>query len=160
MYFLNRPRNRHFLVDTKWYVCSNKSCVRSFAGCADLNLAGLCWVACQWATQRSVEFTRHVLVTVRIAWNLGRGDTKKVPGTRYCTQWKTPQKWTVLNRTVPYHAVEKRHFMLNDVHGHQSMWAERGVVWFFTGGRSRFFLSWSVVVFTRSKSTPPSLHHE
>ncbi len=46
MYFLNRPRNRHFLVDTKWYVCSNKSCVRSFAGCADLNLAGLCWVAC------------------------------------------------------------------------------------------------------------------
>ncbi len=24
----------------------------------------------------------------------------------YCTQWKTPQKWTVTNRIVPYHAVE------------------------------------------------------
>ncbi len=27
-------------VQAKRCVCSNKSCVRSFAGCADLNLAG------------------------------------------------------------------------------------------------------------------------
>ncbi len=47
---------------------------------------------------------------VRLAWNLGWGGTKKVPGTRYSTQWKTPQKWTVPNRTVPYHAVEKRQY--------------------------------------------------
>ncbi len=60
--------------------------------------------------QQSLHVT--FLVTVRIAWNLGRGGTKKVPGTRYSTQWKTPQKWTVLNRTVPYHAVEKRHKIL------------------------------------------------
>ncbi len=56
------------------------------------------------------QFIRHVLVTVRIAWNLGQSGTKKVSGTRYSTQWKTPQKWTVPNRTVPYHAVEKRHY--------------------------------------------------
>ncbi len=41
--------------------------------------------------------TLHVLVTVRIAWNLGRSGTKKVSGTRYSTQWKPPQKWTVPN---------------------------------------------------------------
>ncbi len=41
-------------------------------------------------------------------WNLDRSGTKKVSGTRYSTQWKTPQKWTVPYRTVPYHAVEKR----------------------------------------------------
>ncbi len=45
--------------------------------------------------------------SLRIAWNHGRGGTKKVPGTRYSTQWKTPQ--IEPNRTVPYHAVEKRH---------------------------------------------------
>ncbi len=33
-------------------------------------------------------------------------------GTRYSTQWKTPQKWTVPYRTVPYHAVEKRHIYM------------------------------------------------
>ncbi len=81
------------------------SCVRSFSGCADLNLAGLlCLVLqVQWrrqwrfspANQWSAEFTRHVLVTVRFAWNLNWGGIKKVPGTRYCTQWKTSQKWTV-----------------------------------------------------------------
>ncbi len=42
-------------------------------------------------------------------WNLDRSGTKKVSGTRYSTQWKTPQKWTLPYRTVPYHAVEKRH---------------------------------------------------
>ncbi len=41
LYFLNRQRNSNFLVDTKRCVCSNKSCVQSFAGCADLNLASL-----------------------------------------------------------------------------------------------------------------------
>ncbi len=65
------------------------------------------------ANQWSVEFTRHVLVMVRIAWNLSRGGIKKVPGTRYSTQWKNPQKLTVLNRTVSYHAVEKRHKKLS-----------------------------------------------
>ncbi len=39
--------NRYFLVDTKRLICSNKSCIRSIAGCADLNLAGLCWVSCR-----------------------------------------------------------------------------------------------------------------
>ncbi len=34
-------------TDIFWCVCSNKSCVRSFAGCADLNLAGICWVSCR-----------------------------------------------------------------------------------------------------------------
>ncbi len=43
-------------------------------------------------------------------WNLDRSGTKKVSGTRYSTQWKTPQKWTVPYRTVPYHAVEKRQY--------------------------------------------------
>ncbi len=38
--------NCYFVVDTKRCVCLNKSCVRSFAGCADLNLAGL-WVSCR-----------------------------------------------------------------------------------------------------------------
>ncbi len=81
------------------------SCVRS-----DLNLAGLlCLVLqVQWrrqwwfspANQWSAEFIRHVLVMVRLAWNLGRGGTKK--STRYCTQWKTPQKWTVPCRTMQW----------------------------------------------------------
>ncbi len=30
----------YFVVDAKMCVCLNRSCVRSFAGCADLNLAG------------------------------------------------------------------------------------------------------------------------
>ncbi len=45
-----------------------------------------------WANQWSVEFTRHVLVTVRFAWN-------QVPGT--VPSGITPQEWAVLNRTVP-----------------------------------------------------------
>ncbi len=39
---------------------------------------------CSPANQWPAEFTRHVLVTVRFAWNLNRGGTKKkgqVPGT-------------------------------------------------------------------------------
>ncbi len=44
---------------------------------------------------------------VRIAWNPGRGGTKKVPGTRYYTQWKTPQKWTVLNRTMQWKSANR-----------------------------------------------------
>ncbi len=40
-----------FLVDTKRCVSSNKSCVRSFAGGADLNLAGICWVSCHQCCQ-------------------------------------------------------------------------------------------------------------
>ncbi len=78
LYFLNRQRNSPFLVDTKRCVSSNKSCVRSFPGCTDLNLAALCW---------------------NLAWKLGQGGTKK--STRYCTQWKTPQKWTIPCRTKP-----------------------------------------------------------
>ncbi len=39
----------------------------------------------------------------------GNGTVRLEPGTRYCTQWITPQEWAVLNRTVPYHAVEKCH---------------------------------------------------
>ncbi len=39
----------------------------------------------------------------------GNGTVRLEPGTRYCTQWKTPQERAVLNRTVPYHAVEKFH---------------------------------------------------
>ncbi len=34
-------------------------------------------------------------------WNLDRSGTKKVSGTRYSTQWKTPQKLTVPYRAVP-----------------------------------------------------------
>ncbi len=40
LYFLNRQRHCYFVVDAKRCVCLNRSCVRSFAGCADLNLAG------------------------------------------------------------------------------------------------------------------------
>ncbi len=40
---------------------------------------------------------------VRIDWNLGRGGTKKVPGTRYCTSGKPPV--LKVNRTEPYRAV-------------------------------------------------------
>ncbi len=35
-------------------------------------------------------------------WNLDRSGTKKVSGTRYSTQWKTPQKWTVPYRTMQW----------------------------------------------------------
>ncbi len=59
------------------------------------------------ANQWSAEFTRHVLVTVQFAWNLNQGGTKKKYQVLYPVE--TPQKWTVPNRTVPYHAVEKRH---------------------------------------------------
>ncbi len=98
-------------------VCLNRSCVRSFAGCADLNLAGRAVEEglvsqVQWCSTddflRPISDQQSFHVTVRLAWNLGWGGTKKVPGTRYSTQWKTPQKWTAPNRTVPYHAVEKR----------------------------------------------------
>ncbi len=41
-----------------------------------------------------------------VRWNLDRSGTKKVSGTRYSTQWKTPQKWTVPYRTVPYRTMQ------------------------------------------------------
>ncbi len=50
------------------------------------------------ANQWSAEFTRHVLVTVWLAWNLDRSGTKKISGTRYSTQWKPP-------KSEPYRAV-------------------------------------------------------
>ncbi len=79
------------MVDAKRCVCWNKCCVRSFAGCADLNLAGLS-VSCRkfidavmtiLSGQSVISRGLHVTfwVTVRIAWNLGWGGTKKVPGT-------------------------------------------------------------------------------
>ncbi len=96
----------------KMCICSNKSCVRSFAGCADLNLAGLCWVSWhKFSDAVMTIFSGQSVISrvytscfgnVRIAWNLDRSGTKKVPGTRYSTQWKTPQKWTVLNRTMQW----------------------------------------------------------
>ncbi len=90
-------------------VCLNRSCVRSFAGCADLNLAGRTVEEglvsqVQWrskddslANQWSAEFTRHVLVTVRLAWNLDRSGPKK--SIRYQVQYpvENPPK---VNRTV------------------------------------------------------------
>ncbi len=45
----------------------------------------------------------------------------------------------------------------------QSMWAEQsaeGGSVILTGARRGFFISRRIVVFTRSKSTPPPLHHE
>lgn len=44
--------------------------------------------------------TCHVLLL--FYWNLNRGGTKKVPGARYCTQWKTPQRWTVRSLTMQW----------------------------------------------------------
>ncbi len=103
----------------------SNSCARSFAGCAYLNLAALlCLVPqVQWhgqwrfslANQWSAEFTRHVLVTVQFAWNLGRGGTKK--STRYCTQWKPPQKWAMLCRTMQWKSAIRllNHLVLAEV---------------------------------------------
>ncbi len=112
LYFLNWQWNSNFLVDTKRCVCSNKNCVRSFAACADLNWAGLCWLSFRrfsdavmmiFSGQSVISrlYTSR-LVRVWIAWNLGRGGTKKVLGTSYCTQWKTPQKWTIPYRTMQW----------------------------------------------------------
>ncbi len=100
----------------KMCVCLNRSCVRSFAGCADLNLAGRTVEEdlvsqVQWRSMTILFSLRQSvisrvytsrLVTVRFAWNLDRSGTKKVSGTRYSTQWKNPPK---VNRTVPYRAV-------------------------------------------------------
>ncbi len=76
-------------------------------------------------------------------WNLDRSGTKKVSGTRYSTQWKTPQKWTVPYRTVPYHAVEKRQKMSSTIAWHRE-WAaqlveDRAAVCPGTGPRFIFF---------------------
>ncbi len=73
--FLNRQRNSHFLVVKKVALIQN-SCVRSFTGCADLNLPCLLCLVSQWCkqwrfsltNQWSAEFTRHVLVKVWLAW--------------------------------------------------------------------------------------------
>ncbi len=87
LYFLNRQRNSHFLVVKKR--CAHSKQLRSI-------LRWLCWfkssgsvvsnvASSQWrfspANQWSAEFTRHVLITVRFAWNLSRGGTEK--STRY-----------------------------------------------------------------------------
>ncbi len=118
LYFLKRQRNSHFLVGKRKVRSFQNSCVLSFAGCADLNLASLLclvpqvqWCRQWWfspANQWSAEFTCHVLVMVRLLGTSAEVVLNKVPGT--FTQWKTPQKWAILNRTVPYHAVEKRHY--------------------------------------------------
>ncbi len=102
LYFLNSQRNSHFLVVKR-------------TGCADLNLAGLlCPLSqVQWrrqwlfspANQWSAEFTRHVLVTVLFAWNLGRGGTKKST----MSSGTPPPPHKKVTCTVLYHAVEKRH---------------------------------------------------
>ncbi len=60
MYVLNEQRNSYFLVDTKRCVSSNKSCIRSFTGCADLNLAGLCWVSCRKFSDSNDDFLRPI----------------------------------------------------------------------------------------------------
>ncbi len=58
LYFLNRQQNSNFLVDTKRCVCSNKSCIRSFAGCADLNLA--VYVGSRVASSMTHDFLRPI----------------------------------------------------------------------------------------------------
>ncbi len=87
LYFLNRQRNSHFLVVKKR--CAHSKQLHSI-------IRWLCWfkssgsvvsnvASSQWrfspANQWSAEFTRHVLITVRFAWNLSRGGTEK--STRY-----------------------------------------------------------------------------
>ncbi len=108
LYFLNRQWKSHFFGCLKKGALIQNSCVRSFAGCADLNLAGLLCIVpqVQWrrqwrfslANQWSAEFTCHILVTVRLAWNLGRGDTKK----KYLYPVKKNPK---VSHTEPHHAV-------------------------------------------------------
>ncbi len=74
-------------------------------------------------------------------WNLDRSGTKKVSGTRYSTQWKTPQKWTVPYRTVPYHAVEKRHnkFWANSPHTFTTVRDDKNVSTFW---RRRLYVAY------------------
>ncbi len=106
-------------TDTKqlffgWYkrcFCSNKVAFRSFAGCADFKSSGsmlglmsqVQWCSNDDFSGQSVISRVYTsrLVTVRIAWNPGRGGTKKVPGTKYSTVENPPK----VNRTEPYHAV-------------------------------------------------------
>ncbi len=80
-------------------------------------------------------------------WNLDRSGTKKVSGTRYSTQWKTPQKWTVPYRTVPYHAVEKRQYRSHRAEQllHRMSWAppnrKSAILLFSLGLFFSFFLT-------------------
>ncbi len=107
LYFLNRPQNPKKIGLLKKVVLVQKSCVRSFAGCAELNLAGLLGLVSQVrrfspANQGSAEITRHVLVTVRFAWNLNRGGTEKTTEYHVLYPVENPPK---VNRNETYRAV-------------------------------------------------------
>ncbi len=99
---------------------------------------------------KTVQRTCYFIKTwvIQIGYDLpGRVQNKKVVR---ATAWRifcnvslmTDVTWTIID--CPY----------------QSMWAERRSGVILTGVRSGFFKSQSVVVFTRSESAPPLLHHE
>ncbi len=110
-----------FFVDTKRCACSNKSCVRSFAGCADLNLAGICWVSCRKFSDAVMMILSGQSVISRVYTSrFGNGygslgtpaevvlKKYQVPGT--VPSGKPPKSEPY--HTVPYHAVEKRYYFL------------------------------------------------
>ncbi len=77
-------QNSRFLVDTKRCVCSNKSCVRSFAGCADLKLAGLCWVLCRKFSDKAMTiFCGQSVISRVYTSHFGNGSDRLEPWQRY-----------------------------------------------------------------------------
>ncbi len=85
LYFLNRQRNRYFFVE-KRCVCSNKSCVRSFAGCADLNLAGICWVSspcCRFSDAVMTIFSGQSAISRVYTSRFGNGTDRLEPRLRW-----------------------------------------------------------------------------
>ncbi len=94
------------------------SCIRSFTGCADLNLAGLLCLVSQVQWRRQWQFSPANQWSAEFYMScFGNGTVRLEPQprwywkcTRYCTQWKPPpQKWTVPNHTMQW----KRWFNLN-----------------------------------------------
>ncbi len=103
LYFLNRQWNkRGALIQSSW--------VPSFAGCTDLNLAGLLCLLPQFkwrrqwrfsqANQRSTEYTHHVSVTGMLGTSPEVVKKKKVPGT--VPSGKKSQKWAAPNLTMQW----------------------------------------------------------
>ncbi len=94
-----------YLVVKKGALIQN-SCIRSFAGCADLNLAGLLCLVLQDQWSRQWRFST---ANQGSAWVYTSRFGNQVPGT--VPSWKKKHKWTVPNSSVLYYAVEKRHKM-------------------------------------------------
>ncbi len=112
LYFVNRQRNSHFLVVKKR--CAHSKQLRSILHwlCLFKSSGSVVSRVASSMTQAVTIFSGQSVISRVYTSRFGNGMVrlenstevvlKKVTGTRYCTQWKTPQKLTIPCRTMQW----------------------------------------------------------